>query len=318
MRGSFALSVCGHLAILAWASFAFPSAKPFEVDPVKALPVDIVDISELTKLKAGSKKDAKAVQPKAEKPEPVKPEAKPAPEPKAEPVKKVAALPPPPAPEPEEQKVATPAPPLPREEPKVEEKKAEPEAAPAPKKPEPKPEEAKVEEKKPEPAQNAPVPPSRPRHVPKSQKPAKRDPKFDPNNIAALLNKMPDKAATTPADQPKSDAPAQGDARGSDDRMSLSELDALRAQMSRCWSPPIGVQGAEDLTVRLKVELNTDGSLRRPPELLTAGSSIAFLAAADSARRAVLRCQPYQLPPEKYGAWRDINVTFDPREMLGG
>ena len=35
-------------------------------------------------------------------------------------------------------------------------------------------------------------------------------------------------------------------------------------------------------------------------------------------RRAVLRCQPYQLPPEKYEAWREINVNFDPRELLGG
>jgi hypothetical protein len=34
--------------------------------------------------------------------------------------------------------------------------------------------------------------------------------------------------------------------------------------------------------------------------------------------RAVRRCAPYNLPAEKYDSWREINVTFDPREMFGG
>jgi colicin import membrane protein len=40
--------------------------------------------------------------------------------------------------------------------------------------------------------------------------------------------------------------------------------------------------------------------------------------AAESALRAVRRCQPYTMPAAKYDIWRDVEVTFDPRDMFGG
>jgi colicin import membrane protein len=39
-------------------------------------------------------------------------------------------------------------------------------------------------------------------------------------------------------------------------------------------------------------------------------------AAAESARRAILQCAPYSLPAEKYEAWADVIVHFDPSEMF--
>jgi hypothetical protein len=43
------------------------------------------------------------------------------------------------------------------------------------------------------------------------------------------------------------------------------------------------------------------------------------LAAGESALRAVLNpeCQPYKLPVNKYDVWKDLKLTFNPREMLG-
>ena len=43
------------------------------------------------------------------------------------------------------------------------------------------------------------------------------------------------------------------------------------------------------------------------------------LAAGESALRAVLNpsCQPYILPANRYDVWKDIKLTFNPREMLG-
>jgi len=38
----------------------------------------------------------------------------------------------------------------------------------------------------------------------------------------------------------------------------------------------------------------------------------------EDAVRAVRRCAPYTLPPQKDDSWRELNVTFDPREMFGG
>lgn len=316
MRTSLVISVVTHAAILAAATLSFPSIKPYEVEPMKTVPVDIVDISDITKLKSGSKAakpadQAKVAEKPAEKP-PVKEQ------PKQEPPKKVAQLPPQPPKQPDAPKVATPAPTPPRPKPAEAKPEPKPTPEPAPKKAEPKPDETKVAAATP-----TPVPPVRPAHVPKPQpaKPAQPERKFDADKIAALLNKAPDRsAAAQPTETPimaKAD-PGLGDPSGLDARMSVSEIDALRGQIARCWNPPIGVQGAEDLAVRIHLALNLDGTLAGPPELLSSGSGIAFQAAADSARRAVLRCQPYQLPPQKYETWRDINVNFDPREMLGG
>ena len=42
-------------------------------------------------------------------------------------------------------------------------------------------------------------------------------------------------------------------------------------------------------------------------------------ALADSAKRALLLCQPFtMLKPEHYDQWKDIEVKFDPHELLGG
>ena len=101
-------------------------------------------------------------------------------------------------------------------------------------------------------------------------------------------------------------------------RMTRSELDALRSQISRCWNPPIGVADADNLIIRLRLQLNRDGTLSGPPRLANSSPDLLFRIAAESAIRAVRRCQPYEMPPEKYGLWRDVNVTFDPREMFGG
>lgn len=312
MRAPLVISALGHLAVIGWASFNFASVDPFEVEPIKALPVEFIEASELTKLKAGERKAKPNEEPaSAKKAETEKVgEAK-----EAEKTEKVASLPPSPPPQPEAPKAAAPAPPAPRPQ----------KSAATPDKPEPEPvpakkEEAKKEEDKPLlAAKDVPAPAIRPRHQPRpAPKPEqKQDAKFDPDRIAALLNKAPDQAAAQSRQTASLDSGA-GDPRGLDERMSISELDALRRQIQRCWSPPVAVRGASDLAVRLRLALNADGTLSRPPEVLTSGSGLGFLAAADSARRAVLRCQPYDLPAGKYEAWRDINVNFDPREMLGG
>ena len=74
----------------------------------------------------------------------------------------------------------------------------------------------------------------------------------------------------------------------------------------------------EALVVRLQIELNPDGSVSGQPVVMNSSSAPFFRAASDSARRAVLRCQPYQLPAAKYDTWRQVIVNFDPREMFGG
>lgn len=166
----------------------------------------------------------------------------------------------------------------------------------------------------------------------------RRATRFDPNRIAALLNRDPDAG-----DEPREQRPREpwrrpssfedqaagitseprerasyGQPTGRDDRMSASEIDAFIAQVSRCWTPPVGGIGAESIVVKLHIELREDGRLAKPPQVANSGSSPFFTPAADSAVRAVLQCEPYRMPPGKFSHWRDMLLNFDPRQMYGG
>lgn len=102
--------------------------------------------------------------------------------------------------------------------------------------------------------------------------------------------------------------------------LTMSEADALAQQLSRCWSIQAGARYAEDLVVEVRLTVN------RERRVLSAtivnqwryGQDSYFRAAADSAIRAVNspQCETLILPPDKYDLWKDIVVTFDPREML--
>jgi hypothetical protein len=161
---------------------------------------------------------------------------------------------------------------------------------------------------------------------PKPKKPKK--PEFDPGRIAALLDKRKKSEAPSEKEKPAFDLPKLR-ASTSDPastlvtRLTISEIDYLRQQIQRCWSVPAGARDAEDLVVRLRIALNPDGGLRGSPEIIDAermgrpGEEF-FRAAAESARRAVIQCAPYEMPRDKYDRWRDIEITFNPRDMLDG
>jgi len=217
----------------------------------------------------------------------------------------------------------TPPPPPP---PKVEAPKPDPKPEIKPElaelpvpKPEAKPE-PKPEPPKPTPPQQVVRPPE-----PKPEPPKKKE-AFDFNKLALLLDKkkpQPQSAETNPRSRSQI-APAASAAPGASslsEQLTLSEKDAIRQQIQRCWNVPAGARDAQNLKVRVRIALNQDGSLRGQPELLDMArmSDSFYRAAAESAVRAVLRCSPLQdLPQKKYESWRDIELTFDPKEILGG
>ena len=101
-------------------------------------------------------------------------------------------------------------------------------------------------------------------------------------------------------------------------QVTMSEMDALRAQLARCWNIPAGVEYAENLVVAVRIFVNPDRSVR-DAQILDKGRynrDAPFRAAADSAIRAVYGCSPLNLPPDKYDQWKTVVVRFDPREML--
>ena len=93
----------------------------------------------------------------------------------------------------------------------------------------------------------------------------------------------------------------------------------MRARIQQCWSPPVGLADARDLVVVVRIRFNQDGSLSQDPTLSNQGSHPLFQVAAESALRAVRRCAPYSfMPISKYDVWKDVEVTFDPRDMFRG
>ena len=143
---------------------------------------------------------------------------------------------------------------------------------------------------------------------------------FDTNEIAALIDKAKEEQANT---QKKTDKLTQSSVKNSfAQALSLSEEDALRAQIFGCWSVPLGLPYDKNLLVRIKLKLKPDGTILKS-EILdharmnTPGQSF-YKILAESALRAVRICQPLKVPPTGYERWKDLQLNFDPTEMLKG
>ena len=147
---------------------------------------------------------------------------------------------------------------------------------------------------------------------------AKPQPQFDPNKIAALLDKREPMRQASAAEE-LSPVPSLGKADGKAAQLSQSEIDALRRRLGECWYPPAGAADGGQLKVVLRVLFKPDATVATPPQLVAATASPFGPAMAESAKRAILTCQPFtMLRPEHYQQWKDIEITFDPREMFGG
>ena len=143
---------------------------------------------------------------------------------------------------------------------------------------------------------------------------------FDPNNIAALI----DKSKVDSADLvKKNDDITQDQDRNIENAgLTLSEEDALKAQIFGCWSIPLGLPYNENLLVRIKLRLEPDGSVAKTEILdharMNKPGQGFYKVLAESALRAVKLCQPLRVPSTGYERWKELQLNFDAREMLEG
>jgi hypothetical protein len=143
---------------------------------------------------------------------------------------------------------------------------------------------------------------------------------FDSNNIAALIDKSKVERAET---DKKLDKVTQNQDKEMDFvGLTLSEEDALKAQIFGCWSIPLGLPFNEDLLVRIKLQLEPDGSIIRTEILdharMNKPGQAFYKVLAESALRAIKLCQPLRVPSTGYERWKNMQLNFDAREMLGG
>jgi hypothetical protein len=161
--------------------------------------------------------------------------------------------------------------------------------------------------------------PPKPDDKPSPDQPSRDAPKFNADQVAALLDHRDPRRDVATADQVNSSANL-GVATGAQDaQLSQSEIDAFRQRVSGCWNPPAGVDVNSSLYVDLRILLKPDGSLVQKP-IIVAGSATALgPALAESAVRALLVCQPFTMfKPEHYDQWKDMQIRFNPHELLGG
>jgi outer membrane biosynthesis protein TonB len=315
MKPGMTISCVAH-AVALFFGFMAISAQPMEAPPVQALPVSFVSEKDFSQLPLGMKNAPQLkvpdIKPLADKVDETKPVDQMAPKVSAKPeittpaAKPVSEAKPEPKPDPK---------PEPKPELKTELKPA---PKPADKSDKPKPPEYKPDQianllkkdaaKDPPKQQDAPTQPVR-----------DSTPKFDANQVAQLLDKREPQRQVATA-QSLNDSPTLGAAIGAQDaQLSQSEIDALRARISNCWSPPPGINANSRLYVVLRVLFKTDGSMVQAPTLVEGSASPLGPALAESAKRALLLCQPFtMLKPEHYDQWKDLELKFDPHELLGG
>jgi hypothetical protein len=103
-------------------------------------------------------------------------------------------------------------------------------------------------------------------------------------------------------------------------QLSQNELDALRAKLISLWNPPPAVSSNPDqYVVTIHIRLARDHRLVGQPQVLTSGEGPLFEATRDSAVRAVLSAQPYDmLSQTTYELWKELDINFNPREVFGG
>lgn len=268
LRRCLVVSVVFHICSVLLLYFGLPSLfkpPPGMLHPL--VPINIVDIGEITNTRIRDDKSEEETKPPA--PQPVKP-------PQQEEQK------PPPTPEPPQPKAA----------------EAEAEALSAPK----------------------------PMQKPKPPEPPKQETKQQQDQLTSLLKNV----AKMKQESPQSDSKVQSDAKETasssgkglalGDRLTISEEDALRRQISQCWNMPVGAKEAENLVVEVLIDVNPDRTVRsaRVVDELRMASDSYFRSAAESALRALRnpKCSPLELNPDKYEQWKTIRFNFDPRDML--
>lgn len=298
MRTASAISTGLHAAVLLFAVVSF-SGKSLEATPVESLPVDLISDKEFSQITKGQKDAPKPKEQPKPLVEKIAPEVKPVEESKPKvadnkpEVKATQQKSAPPPPEPEQKEVEkketkpTPKPPAP-----VADEKADPIAD-------------KLKQAKDEPK---PLPPKKP--------PQKQEPKFDVNKIAALIDQREPQRHAAAGDTLNKDA-TLGHVNATAAQLSQNEIDAFRRRITDCWNPPVGLDSAQDLVVIFRVMFNQDGSVKRGPDVIGGKPSVAGPAFAESARRAILQCQPYtMLRKETYNNWKDMELAFKPSDMF--
>jgi hypothetical protein len=161
-------------------------------------------------------------------------------------------------------------------------------------------------------------PPARTAEAPEAETPAaaaeaEASPTPEEDSIADAVAAAVSEAEAEPAGN-------DGTVENAGPPMTDGEKDALRVAVQACWN--VGSLSSDALltTVTVAVTVAQDGI----PDVASiemisfeGGTEASARQAYEAARRAIIRCGAtgFQLPPDKYEQWRNIEMEFNPERM---
>ncbi len=340
MRAGIAASAVFHTSLIVLAVVGLNGAEPLEPQQIESIAIDLVPVTEFSNIRtgaldsniietetpsavetpdpatlgerAGNTQEDQPTPEQADKATPA-PTVQTAPEPEA-----IVAPEPEPAPEPtpevKPEQVAEPAAPAPAPTPSptpepLPELAATPNDAPSdqPTAPQPVIKTASIDQKRAEFKRKKAAEAKKRAAAREAEKQAKAK---EADRVSDIINAEKSRGATTGAGGQKTAGKPTGQAA----TLTQSEQAALAAQMRKCWSPPIAALSEPGMQVRLLVELDRGGQVSSS-RILSQLTSSVHKRTASAAQRAVIKCGPYKLAAEKYDNWRQVDVTFDPRDL---
>jgi outer membrane biosynthesis protein TonB len=296
-------SIFLHILVLGWGLLSF-STKAFVMPEEETVAVDVISADQLSHVMAGLKTGKK------ENPKPLVEKVAEAKPPVDDAVGKITEKPPvvtdttpPPTPKPVEKPVEKkPDPPKPvaeakpKEEPKPVEKKPDTTDPIA---------EALKKEKPQKPVTEAAKPPPQP--------PKPKDRTFDQTKIAALLDKRDPSRQAVTGETLNSNA-ALGTAKGSSADNSATWGAMFRQQVERCWKKPYGGIESQNPEAAFSIRLKRDGTLETVPVPEGTPATPYLRVYQESALRAIIECQPYNLPAAYFEEWKFFAPVFTERK----
>lgn len=149
--------------------------------------------------------------------------------------------------------------------------------------------------------------------IPKKEEPKPETKPAEQKAAAEDLLKNIAEQEEKPPEEPKPEEPVEEEFEAKDisETLTVSELDAFRQQISRCWTLPI--KASQNIPVQLEVTANPDGTIESITVLEpTSQPTIDIKIAVKNAKRAFDHpdCQNLSLPKERYSQWKVFRVIF--------
>jgi len=312
MRVGSILSLIFHVAIVLLLVLGLPDLFASDDMVIEPVPVQLATVADLTSAPKPVDTPKPAVKP-VDTPPPPAPQAPPTPAPPTPPAPQQAEQTPP-----QPQEATTPPPPAPPTPPQPQPAQTlpdlpQPELIPDKTQEQPPPQEAKAEA--------PPLPQLRPAQPdqPKPKPPKKPAQQADFNSLLKnLTNQQTASADQTPPDQQQQQEPTAAPSAPIGQQLTASELDAVRSQIAGCWYIDPGKKGADTIVVEIAVTLAPDGTVQTADIVDKSRlSDPVYQAAAEAAKRAILKCHQLQLPPDKYDTWKSTTFRFNPSGFFG-